>query len=76
MKGKYMKITPKMLEGAYNLKVDLKDTIPYQEHYIEYEGKKFRCTKLGNEEWKTQEISDFPFYKLPKDFNLLTKDQE
>lgn len=67
-----MKITPKMFEEAYDLKVDLKDTIPYQVHYIELKGKKFRCTKLGSEEWKTQEIPDFPFYKLPRDFKKLS----
>ena len=70
-KAKYLKITPDMLEGAYNLIPDIHDTIAYKEHYIEYKGKKFRCTKLGNEEWKTQEIPEFPFHKLPKDFNSL-----
>ena len=72
-KYKYFPIKPEDIEAAYNVEVEAEKSVPFIERWIEYKGKKFYCTKIANEEWHITEIDDFPFYKLPADFDKLKK---
>lgn len=68
---KYFKISPKDIEGAYAVKVNPGVSVPYEEQWIEYNGKKYWCRKIGSEEWTVTKIDEFPFAKLPKDYYKL-----
>ena len=44
------------------LNIDIKNTIPYQYYFKKYKGKVYRVSKLGNEDWR---IDEMPFKEVP-----------
>jgi hypothetical protein len=43
----------------------LRHSVMVTDRWIEFEGKKYFCRKIGNREWTVEEVDDFPFSKSP-----------
>jgi len=59
---KFIKINKKILKGNYDLKIDIKNTIPYKEFFKKIGDKVYRYSKLGDEDWR-EDIT--PFIEVP-----------
>jgi len=46
------KVKPKDFKGNFELKVSLKDTIPYRYFFKKIRGKVYRFSQIGDEEWR------------------------
>lgn len=57
----FYKISPRDIEGAQGLKVDVGLSLPYSQSWIVCKGKKYYCCKIANEDWTVTEITEFPF---------------
>lgn len=66
-----MKLTPDMVDGSFTIEVMSESSVPYEQRFIERNGKKYMCTKIANEDWNIVELDKFPFSELPDD--LFTK---
>ena len=43
-------------------KIDIKNTIPYKYYFKKYKDKVYRVSKLGNKDWRVDEM---PFNEIP-----------
>ena len=68
---KYLKITAEDLVGNYEVDINMDGTVSYKDTFVEYNGRKYWCRKIGDKEWTFIEIDNFPFAELPKDFRDL-----
>ena len=54
--------SPKDIEGSYDFKVSLKDTIPYRCFFEKIGDKVYRFSKLGDKDWRADLM---PFKDMP-----------
>ena len=65
---KYLPINKKDIEGNFDITIDSKNTIPYKYYFEIYKGKVYRISKIGDEEWRADEMpfkhNEIPFIQF------------
>lgn len=70
-KSGYISIKPEDLVGNYESTINLDGTVTLKEDFVEYNGRKYWCRKIDDNNWTFIEIDSFPPGATIKDFKSL-----